>query len=55
MPDNGRPNSYFGAILGGLVALAVLVLVLSGGSLTGKKTVQGDQDLPPVTTGAGGR
>jgi uncharacterized protein YggU (UPF0235/DUF167 family) len=50
MPDNGRPNSHLGAILGGLVALAALALVLSGGSFSGKKTVEGDQDLPPVTT-----
>ncbi len=50
MPDNGRPNGHLGAILGGLVALAALALVLSGGSFTGKKTVEGDQDLPPVTT-----
>ena len=45
-----KSDGYFGALLGGLVAVAALVFLLSGGEWGGKKTVQGDQDLPPVTS-----
>ncbi|HET9716794.1 MAG TPA: hypothetical protein VFP60_11475 [Pseudolabrys sp.] len=40
----------FGIIVGGVVAVLALVFILSGGELGGKKTVEGDQDLPPITT-----
>ena len=40
----------FGIIIGGIVALAAVVFILSGGELGGKKTVEGDQDLPPIAT-----
>jgi hypothetical protein len=52
MADNSGSNGFFGAVLGGLVALAALLMVLSGGSLGGKQTVSGDADLPPVTSPA---
>jgi len=45
-------NGTFGLIVGGLVALAVVFLILGGGDWGGKKTVEGDQDLPPVADGA---
>lgn len=41
-------NGTFGLIVGGIVALAAVLFILSGGELGGKKTVEGDQDLPPV-------
>jgi hypothetical protein len=43
-------NGTFGLILGGLVALAAVIFIFSGGELGGKKTVEGDQDLPPIAT-----
>ena len=50
MADNGRSNGHFGAILGVLIALAVAVFLLNGGEHFGKKTVNSDADLPPVTS-----
>ena len=38
----------FALIVGGIVVLAALALILSGGEWGGKTTVEGDQDLPPV-------
>ena len=37
-----------GMILGGIVALAALLFIFGDGSLGGKTTIQGDQDLPPI-------
>ena len=37
-------------ILGGLFAVIAVLFIASGGELGGKKTVEGDQDLPPVAT-----
>lgn len=48
MSDNKGSNSFLGVILGGLVAAAAVVFMLSGGEMGGKKTVHGDEDLPPV-------
>jgi hypothetical protein len=44
------PDGYFGALLGGLVAIAALAFLLSGGEWGGNKKVGGDDDLPPVAT-----
>lgn len=41
-------NGFFGLVVGGIVALAAMIFILSGGELGGKKTVEGDQDLPPI-------
>jgi len=41
-------NGTFGIILGGIVAVVVALFILSGGELGGKKTVEGDQDMPPI-------
>lgn len=38
----------FGIVVGGIVALVALLFIFSGGSLGGKTTVEGDQDLPPI-------
>lgn len=43
-------NGLFGLVVGGIVALAAIVFILSGGELGGKKTIDGDDDLPPVVT-----
>ena len=43
-------NGTFGLIVGGLVALAAVFFILSGGELGGKTVINGDQDLPPIAT-----
>ena len=43
-------NGTFGIVVGGLVALAAAVFILSGGELGGKKTVESDEDLPPIAS-----
>ena len=45
-----RDNGNFGIIIGGIVALAAAIFIFSGGELGGKKTVEGDQDLPPIAS-----
>jgi hypothetical protein len=47
---SNNSDGYLGALLGGLVALAAIAFLLSGGEWGGKKKVQGDEDLPPVAT-----
>ena len=47
---NKDRNGTFGIIIGGVVAVIAVIFILTGGELGGKKTVQGDQDLPPVAT-----
>lgn len=47
-----QDNGFFGLIVGGIVALAAIIFIMSGGNLGGKKTVEGDQDLPPVASTA---
>jgi len=41
-------NGSFGIIVGGIVALAAAIFTFSGGEMGGKKTVEGDPDLPPI-------
>jgi len=43
-----RDNGTFGIILGGIVAVVAVLFILSGGELGGKKTIEGDQDMPPI-------
>jgi hypothetical protein len=43
-------NGMFGIVLGGIVALAAMLFIFSGGTLGGKTTIEGDQDLPPIAT-----
>lgn len=40
----------FGILIVGVVAVVAVLFILSGGELGGKKTIDGDQDLPPVAT-----
>ena len=44
-------NGQFGALLGALVAIAIAFFMLIGGEHVSKKTVHGDNDLPPVARG----
>jgi hypothetical protein len=43
-------NSMFGIVIGAIVVAVAAIFILSGGEFGGKKTVDGDQDLPPVAT-----
>lgn len=45
-----REFGTFGLVIGGIVAVAAAIFIISGGELGGKKTVDGDQDLPPIAT-----
>jgi hypothetical protein len=40
-----RLDGYLGAVLGGLVAVAAVAFLLSGGEWGGEKKVEGDKDL----------
>jgi len=44
---HGNSTGTFGIIVGGVVAVIAAIFILSGGELGGKKTIEGDQDLPP--------
>jgi hypothetical protein len=50
MADNNPSTGFLGAVLGGIVALAAVVFLLTGGDLGGTKKVEGDADLPPVAS-----
>jgi hypothetical protein len=43
-------TGMFGIVVGGIVAIVAAIFILSGGELGGKKSVAGDQDLPPVAS-----
>ena len=45
-------NGGIGVAIGAFVLLAAVVFIATGGSLGGKKTIEGDHDLPPVASGA---
>ena len=45
-----RSDGHLGAVLGGLVAIAAIAFLLSGGEWGGKKKVDSDNDLPPVVS-----
>ena len=47
---NKDSNGTFGILVGSVVAVIAAIFILSGGELGGKKTVEGDQDLPPIAT-----
>jgi hypothetical protein len=53
MSDNRGSNGKLGAILGALITVAAVAFLLNGGEYVGKKTVNSDNDLPPVATGIG--
>jgi hypothetical protein len=45
-----RENGLFGLIIGGVVAVVIAIFIFTGGELGGKKTVEGDDDLPPIAS-----
>jgi hypothetical protein len=45
-----RENGTLGIIVGALVALAAILFMFSGGELGGKTVINGDDDLPPIST-----
>lgn len=45
-----RDFTTFGLVLGGIVALAAAFFIFTGGELGGKKTIDSDEDLPPIAT-----
>jgi hypothetical protein len=45
-----KDSGFFGLIVGGIVALAAILFIVSGGEFGGKKTVEGDEDLPPIAS-----
>jgi hypothetical protein len=47
---NKDSNGTFGILIGGVIAVMAAIFILTGGELGGKKTVEGDQDLPPIST-----
>jgi hypothetical protein len=50
MADRPGSTSALGLWLGGIVAVAAIVFLLTGGDLGGTKSVDGDHDLPPVSS-----
>jgi hypothetical protein len=51
MADNNTPSTgTFGLMLGGLLALAAMVFIATGGQLGGVKEVKSDADLPPIAS-----
>jgi hypothetical protein len=52
MTDKRDPQNLggLGLILGGIVLLALIIFVTTGGELGGTKKVESDADLPQVTS-----
>ena len=57
MPDNNRnpANGTLGLILGGVLAVAAAIFILTGGELGGKHSVDSDADMPPVASNSTAR
>jgi hypothetical protein len=57
MADNNRPDepprASVGLLLGGVLVVAAVVFMLTGGQLGGVKEVNGDADMPPIASPAG--
>ena len=49
-PKSGTSTGTIGLMLGGLLALAAMVFIVSGGQLGGVKEVKSDADLPPIAS-----
>jgi hypothetical protein len=50
MASNQGPGINFGLVLGGVVLIALVIFLMTGGQLGGTKKVAGDADLPQVTS-----
>ena len=46
----GPAGGTIGLMLGGLLALAAVVFIASGGQLGGVKEIRSDADLPPIAS-----
>ena len=46
--DNG-PGGVFDLLLGGILAIVLVIFLLAGEGL-GKKKIQGDADMPPLSS-----
>ncbi|WP_176721969.1 hypothetical protein [Bradyrhizobium sp. LMTR 3] len=51
MAGDNRSKSTIGLILGGIIAVAAALFILTGGELGGVKEVTKDADLAPVAPG----
>ena len=49
---NRGATGKLGVALGALIAIAAMVFLLNGGEHVGKKTVNSDNDLPPIASGS---
>jgi hypothetical protein len=47
-----KQKGGIGIVVGAIVAAAAFVFIVTGGDYGGKKTIDGDDDLPPVAQGA---
>jgi hypothetical protein len=47
-----KQKGGIGIVLGAIVAAVAFAFIVTGGNYGGKKTVDGDEDLPPVAPGA---
>jgi hypothetical protein len=45
-----QPKAGVGVVVGAIVAVAAIAFVVTGG-IGGKKTIEGDHDLPPIASG----
>lgn len=45
-----KQSGSLGLVVGAIVFVVAAIFLFSGGELGGKKTIDGDQDLPPVAT-----
>ncbi len=45
-----KSTGGLGFLIGGIVLAMTLVFIITGGELGGKKTIDGDADLPPLAT-----
>jgi hypothetical protein len=52
--NDQNQNGGVGIAFGAFLLLAAVIFIATGGSLGGKKTIDGDKDLPPVASGASG-
>jgi hypothetical protein len=49
MPRYNGPSGSFSLLLGGILDLMLVIFMLAGGEL-GQKKVQGDADMPPISS-----
>lgn len=50
MAQHEPKSGLLGFVLGGIVVVAAALFILTGGELGGKKTVEGDKDMPPLAS-----